>query len=98
MGQDRIIFEWIKALLYAYRDGENDKALSHLLTLEEQTKNGELRIEIIDSIGNQYLRKKEYKLAEKYYQKGFSIFSEWMNHEKKAKLLLNYSVCLAKQK
>ncbi|MDN6729827.1 MAG: helix-turn-helix transcriptional regulator [Alkalibacterium sp.] len=97
IGQDRMFFEWINGLLYAYRDGESDKALRHLLRLEEMTKNGELRIEIIDSIGNQYLRQDNYELAEKYYQKGFSIFSEWMNYEKKAKLLLNYSVCLAKQ-
>jgi len=98
VGEDKTFFEWVNGLLYAYRDGDNDKALAYLIELEKNTKNGELRIEIIDSIGNQYLRKEDYDLAEQYYQRGFDMFSEWMNHEKKAKLLLNYSVCLAHQK
>lgn len=97
VGEDRLFFEWVKGLLYAYRDGDNDKALDYLIGLEKTTKNGELRVEIIDSIGNQYLRKEEYDLAEKYYHRGFDMFAEWMSHEKKAKLLLNYSVCLARQ-
>lgn len=98
VGEDKTFFEWVNGLLYAYRDGDNDKALAYLIELEKNTKNSELRIEIIDSIGNQYLRKEDYDLAEQYYQRGFDMFSEWMNHEKKAKLLLNYSVCLAHQK
>ena len=97
VGEDQLFFEWVKGLLYDYRDGDNAKALKYLVELEKRTKNGELRIEIIDSIGNQYLRMEEYDKAEQYYQKGFDIFSEWMNHEKKAKLTLNYSVCLARQ-
>ncbi|MER2064329.1 MAG: hypothetical protein ABS873_06725, partial [Alkalibacterium sp.] len=97
VGEDKLFFEWVTGLLYAYRDGDNDKALNYLIALEKKTKNGELRIEIIDSIGNQYLRKEEFDLAEDYYHRGFDMFSEWMSHEKKAKLLLNYSVCLARQ-
>lgn len=97
IGEDRLFFEWVTGLLYAYRDGDNDKALNYLIQLEKATKNGELRIEIIDSVGNQYLRKEEYDKAELYYHKGFDMFSEWMNHEKKAKLILNYSICLARQ-
>ncbi|WP_368645478.1 helix-turn-helix domain-containing protein [Alkalibacterium putridalgicola] len=98
IGEDKLFFEWVTALLYDYRDGDHDKALDHLIALEKTTKNGELRIEIIDSIGNQYLRKEDYDTAEKYYHRGFDMFSEWMSHEKKAKLLLNYSVCLALKK
>lgn len=97
VGDDKLFFEWIKGLLYTHRDGDYDKALDHLIAIEEGTKKGELRVEIIDSIGNQYQRKQEYNTAEEYYQKGFESFSEWMGHEKKAKLLLNYSLCLSKQ-
>ncbi|WP_423190313.1 helix-turn-helix domain-containing protein [Alkalibacterium sp. f15] len=97
IGEDRLFFEWVKGLLFDYRDGDNDKALNYLIRLEKEMKNGELRVEIIDSIGNQYLKKEEYDLAEQYYHKGFDMFSEWMNHEKKAKLMLNYSICLARQ-
>ncbi|GEL67938.1 tetratricopeptide repeat protein [Marinilactibacillus psychrotolerans] len=97
VGEDKLFFEWIKGLLYTHRDGDYDKALDHLIAIEEGTKKGELRVEIIDSIGNQYQRKEEYNKAEEYYQKGFESFSEWMGHEKKAKLLLNYSLCLSKQ-
>lgn len=97
VGEDKLFFEWIKGLLYTHRDGDYDKALDHLIAIEEGTKKGELRVEIIDSIGNQYQRKQEYDKAEEYYQKGFESFSEWMGHEKKAKLLLNYSLCLSKQ-
>lgn len=97
VGEDKAFFEWVKGLLYAYRDGDNDKALNYLIRLEKETKNGELRVEIIDSIGNQYLRKEEYDTAEMFYHKGFDLFSEWMSHEKKAKLTLNYSICLARQ-
>ncbi|MFC6463530.1 helix-turn-helix domain-containing protein [Marinilactibacillus sp. GCM10026970] len=97
VGDDKLFFEWIKGLLYTHRDGDYKKALNHLISIEEGTKKGELRVEIIDSIGNQYQRIDEYKKAEEYYQKGFESFSEWMGHEKKAKLLLNYSLCLSKQ-
>lgn len=97
VGEDRDFFKWIHGLLLAYRDGDNDKALDYLIKMEAGVKNGELRVEVIDSIGNQYLRKKEYEKAEAYYQKGFDSFAEWMNHEKKAKLLLNYSICLFRQ-
>ncbi|GAB2501105.1 helix-turn-helix domain-containing protein [Alkalibacterium psychrotolerans] len=97
VGEDRDFFKWIHGLLYAYRDGDNDKALDYLIKMEANVKNGELRVEVIDSIGNQYLRKKEYEKAEAYYQKGFDSFAEWMNHEKKAKLLLNYSICLFRE-
>lgn len=97
VGEDKDFFDWIKGLLYAYRDGDNDKALNYLIKMETGVKNGELRVEVIDSIGNQYLRKKEYDRAEAYYQKGFDSFAEWMNHEKKAKLLLNYSICLSRE-
>ncbi|OJF97205.1 hypothetical protein AX762_01355 [Alkalibacterium sp. 20] len=97
IGEDGLFFEWVKGLLFDYRDGDNDKALNHLIRLEKEMKNGELRLEVIDSIGNQYLKKEEYDIAEKYYHKGFDMFSEWMNHEKKAKLMLNYSICLAQQ-
>lgn len=97
IGEERDFFNWIQGLLYAYRDGDNDKALDYLIEMETNVKNGELRVEVIDSIGNQYLRKKQYDLAEAYYQKGFDSFAEWMNHEKKAKLLLNYSICLFRE-
>ncbi|WP_208559501.1 helix-turn-helix domain-containing protein [Marinilactibacillus kalidii] len=97
IGDDKVFFEWIKGLLYTHRDGDNKKALNHLIAIEEGTKKGELRVEIIDSIGNQYQRIHDYKKAEEYYQNGFESFSEWMGHEKKAKLLLNYSLCLSKQ-
>lgn len=97
VGEDRDFFKWIHGLLFAYRDGDNDKALNYLIKMEGDVKNGELRVEVIDSIGNQYLRKEEYEKAEAYYQKGFDSFAEWMNHEKKAKLLLNYSICLFRQ-
>lgn len=97
IGEDRLFFEWVKGLLFDYRDGDNDKALNYLIRLEKEMKNGELRVEVIDSIGNQYSKKEEYDRAEEYYHKGFDMFSEWMNHEKKAKLLLNYSICLARQ-
>ncbi|TVP92148.1 helix-turn-helix domain-containing protein [Alkalibacterium sp.] len=97
VGEDRDFFKWIHGLLFAYRDGDNDKALEYLIKMESGVKNGELRVEVIDSIGNQYLRKKEYEKAESYYQKGFDSFAEWMNHEKKAKLLLNYSICLFRE-
>lgn len=78
VGEDKLFFEWIKGLLYTHRDGDYDKALKHLIAIEEGTKKGELRVEIIDSIGNQYQRKQEYNKAEEYYQKGFESFSEWM--------------------
>lgn len=97
VGEDRDFFNWIQGLLYGYRDGDNDKALSYLIEMETGVKNGELRVEVIDSIANQYLRKKDYARAEAYYQKGFDSFAEWMNHEKKAKLLLNYSICLSRK-
>ncbi|MCC5896002.1 MAG: helix-turn-helix domain-containing protein [Alkalibacterium sp.] len=97
IGEDKDFFNWIQGLLYAYRDGDNDKALAYLIEMETGVKNGELRVEVIDSIGNQYLRKKDYAKAEAYYQKGFDSFAEWMNHEKKAKLLLNYSICLSRK-
>ena len=88
VGEDKLFFEWIKGLLYTHRDGDYDKALDHLIAIEEGTKKGELRVEIIDSIGNQYQRKEEYNKAEEYYQKGFESFSEWMGHEKKAKITI----------
>lgn len=97
IGEDRLFFEWIKGLLYSHRDGDHDKALKHLSDIEEGTKKGELRVEIIDSIGNQYQRIKDFEKAEEYYEKGFESFSEWMGHEKKAKLLLNYSICLFRE-
>ncbi|WP_081757594.1 helix-turn-helix domain-containing protein [Alkalibacterium sp. AK22] len=97
VGEEREFFDWIHGLLFAYRDGDNEKALDYLIEMEKDVKNGELRVEIIDSIGNRYLKKKEYDKAEAYYKKGFNSFAEWMNHEKKAKLLLNYAICLSRQ-
>lgn len=97
-GEDKLFFGWIEGVLYAYRDSNLDKALQHLLFIEEGTKKGELRVEIIDSIGNLYLEKEDYFQAEVFYKKGFESFNEWMNHQTKAKLLLNYALCFSKQK
>lgn len=97
IGEDRLFFGWIQGLIYAQLDDDKDKALEHLSALEESTIKGELRVEIIDSIGNLYAMKKDFVQAEAYYQKGFDSFNEWMNHETKAKLLLNYSICFEHQ-
>lgn len=97
-GEDRLFFGWIQGLIYAQFDGELDKAIDHLSNVAEGAKKGELRIEIIDSIGNMYAQKEEFSKAEEYYQKGFRSFNEWMNHETKAKLLLNYAICFEHQK
>lgn len=98
LGEERLFFGWIQGLLYSYRDKEHDKALEHLTFIEEGTQKGELRVEIIDSIGNLYQKKKDFENAEAYYKKGFDSFNEWMHHETKAKLLLNYALCYSRQK
>lgn len=97
-GEDRLFFGWIQGLLFSELDEDHDKAIQHLTHLAEGTKKGELRVEIINSLGNLYVTKKEFEQAEAFYQKGFDSFSEWMRHETKAKLLLNYAVCFSRQK
>lgn len=97
-GEEKSFFEWIKSVLYAYQDGDLDKALEHLVEMEKVVKSGDLRLEIIDSIGLIYLKKKEYKKAEVYYREGTLSFAEWMDCEKKAALLLNYVKTLNEQK
>lgn len=97
-GGEKSFFEWVKSLLYAYQDGDLDKALRHLVEMEKGVKNGDLRLEIIDGIGKIYLKKKEYKKAEVYYREGVLSFSEWIDSEKKAALLLNYVKALNGQK
>lgn len=97
-GGDKTFFEWVKSLLYAYQDGDLDKALEHLVEMEKNVKDGDLRLEIIDSIGQIYLKKKEYQKAEVYYREGIVSFAEWMDCQKKAALLLNYVKALIEQK
>lgn len=97
-GENKLFFGWIEGLLYAYRDEDLDKALEHLRFIEEGTKKGELRVEIISSIGNLYQEKDDFFQAEFFYKKGFESFNEWMNHQTKVKLLLNYALCFSKQK
>jgi tetratricopeptide (TPR) repeat protein len=96
-GENKLFFGWIEGVLLSRLEGKNDQAIDHLSYIEEGTKKGELRVEIIDSIGNLYAMKKDYEKAEEYYQKGFDSFNEWMNHETKAKLLLNYAICFEHQ-
>lgn len=97
-GEDRGFFDWIRSLLYAYKERDIEKALVHLVEMERNVRNGDLRLEVINSIGQLYLKKKEYRKAEAYFKEGVLSFAEWMDYEKKAALLLNYVITLNKQK
>ncbi len=96
-GEHKYFFNWIDALLLCYQDGDEEESLLRLVEIEKGVKHGDLRLEIIDSIGQLYMRKKEYQKAETYYKEGVLSFTDWMDVKTKALLLLHYVMCLFSQ-
>lgn len=96
-GEHSQFFKWIDAMLLYYQDGDEEGSLLKLVEIEKGVKNGELRLEIIDSIGQIYMRKKEYQKAETYYKEGILSFTDWMDVKTKALILLHYVMCLFSQ-